>query len=54
MTYFQISDIQATTNKVKSLGAQVIMPVTPVPNVGQFAIFKDPQGAAFSVLQPAL
>lgn len=53
ITYFQTGDIQATVNKAKASGAEILVPATPIPNVGQFAMIKDPQGAAFGLLQPA-
>ena len=52
--YFQITDVQATLAKAKSLGAGVLVPVTSIPGKGQFAILTDPQGAAFAVFQPAM
>lgn len=51
--YFQTSDIQATVDKVKGQGGQVMMPPTPIPHVGQFAMVQDPQGAVFGLLQPS-
>jgi predicted enzyme related to lactoylglutathione lyase len=53
-SYFQTADINATVAKVKSLGGATHVPPTPVPNVGQFAVLADPQGAVFAVLQPAM
>lgn len=52
--YFQSADIDATVTKVTSLGGTVIVPATPVPTVGRFAVFADPQGAVFAVLQPSM
>jgi predicted enzyme related to lactoylglutathione lyase len=52
--YFQVTDVVATTDKVKSLGGTVIVPPSPVPNVGSFAMYQDPQGAVFAVLQPSM
>lgn len=54
MNYFQTADVDATTTKVTSLGGTVLVPPTPVPNVGRFAVYQDPQGAAFAVLQPTM
>ena len=51
MNYFRITDLQASVAKATGLGATVLLPPTPVPNVGQFAILKDPQGAAFGLHQ---
>jgi len=53
LTYFQVTDTDATVNKAKSLGANVFVPPTDIPNVGRFSVLADPSGAAFAVLQPA-
>jgi uncharacterized protein len=50
MTYFAVENTGATVKKAQSLGGEVIMPETPSP-YGAWAILKDPQGAAFSVVQ---
>jgi predicted enzyme related to lactoylglutathione lyase len=52
-SYFQVSDIQQTTAQVTQMGGKVMVPPTPIPNIGSFAVYADPQGAVFSVLQPA-
>jgi len=52
MTYFAVSDIQQNTEQVKKLGGNVVVPPTEIPNIGSFAVYTDPQGAAFAVLQP--
>ncbi len=52
MTYFAVSDIQQTTALVQKLGGTVNVPPMPIPNIGSFAVYADPQGAVFAVLQP--
>jgi uncharacterized protein len=52
LSYFQTSDIKATVAKLTSLGGQVKVPPTDIPNVGTFAVVNDPQGAYFGLLQP--
>jgi predicted enzyme related to lactoylglutathione lyase len=51
MPYFAVDDAEALTNAATSAGAQVMMPPTPIPTVGTFAVLADPQGAVFAVLQ---
>ena len=51
--YFAVDDAEATAARAGELGAQVLMPPTAMPNVGTLATFMDPQGAAFSIMQPA-
>lgn len=53
MPYFGVTDANATANKAKSLGAKALVEVNDIPGVGQMAVLEDPQGAVFSILQPA-
>jgi uncharacterized protein len=45
MGYIAVDDIEASTKKVEQLGGKVIVPVTPIPNVGYFSVIEDPTGA---------
>jgi len=38
--------------RAKRLGATVTSPPTTIPNVGTIAVFADPLGASFGILQP--
>ncbi|MCK4660430.1 MAG: VOC family protein [Phycisphaerae bacterium] len=49
--YFMVSDIEATLGKVQQGGGQVIVPNTPIPNVGSFAMFADPEGIVVGIFQ---
>ena len=51
LAYVGVDDIKASTEKAKSLGANVIKDVTEIPNVGWFSIFTDPTGAALALFQ---
>ena len=51
LSYIQVTDVAATVEKAKGLGANVIVPPMPVPNVGEFAILADPQGAGFGIFK---
>jgi len=51
MPYFLVSDCKATAAKSFELGARVRVPPTPIPDVGEFAIIQDLQGAVFSIIQ---
>ena len=53
LTYIAVENCDATVDKAASLGGKVLMPGTDIPGIGRFAAFLDPQGAAFSVLEPA-
>ena len=54
MLYYSVSDCDASAAKVKELGGQVYFGPEDIPSVGRFATCADPQGAAFSLLQPDL
>jgi predicted enzyme related to lactoylglutathione lyase len=49
--YFMVDDIEATLKNVGEAGGSVIVPKTPIPNVGHFAIFNDPDGIAVGIFQ---
>jgi uncharacterized protein len=51
--YFQVDDCGATSRRAKSLGGRLIVEPKDLPNVGRFAVVQDPQGAVFSLYQPA-
>jgi predicted enzyme related to lactoylglutathione lyase len=37
-------DIEATLAKVEALGGQTVVPKSEIPNMGWFAVFRDPTG----------
>ncbi len=51
--YFQVTNCDASVKKATTLGGKVFVPAMDIPNVGRFAALSDPQGASFSILQPA-
>jgi predicted enzyme related to lactoylglutathione lyase len=52
MVYFQVESCDGTVQRAQSLGAKTMVPPTAIPTVGRFAVLQDPQGAAFSILEP--
>ena len=42
--YVEVDDLKAYLDKVVSLGGKQIIPPTPIPNIGHYAMFKDPEG----------
>ncbi|HEY2187477.1 MAG TPA: VOC family protein [Caldimonas sp.] len=50
--YVCVADADATAAQAKALGAMVVVPPSDIPGVGRFAVFGDPQGAAFAILKP--
>jgi hypothetical protein len=53
MLYVAVEDADATASKVTLLGGKVEVAPREIPGVGRFAVFSDPQGAVFAVLQPS-
>jgi uncharacterized protein len=49
MAYVSVDDINAATEKAKSLGATVIKEITPIPEMGSFSIISDPTGAVLGL-----
>lgn len=53
MVYYKVADIDGSLAKLKELGGQVYFGPQTVETVGTFATCADPQGAAFSLIEPA-
>ena len=51
LTYFSVGDCDKSVEKAKSLGAEIRVPPTDIPNVGRFSVIQDPEGAVFSVIK---
>ena len=51
LIYFAVDNLEASTKKAKSLGAQAHMELQDIPNVGQFSFLADPQGAMFYLIK---
>lgn len=50
--YFGVADADATVEKVKAAGGQVMVPVMDVLDQGRMAVCVDPTGASFGLWQP--
>jgi predicted enzyme related to lactoylglutathione lyase len=50
LLYVAVPDADATAERVKRLGGQVMMPPMDIPNVGRFFPAMDPQNAAIAFL----
>jgi predicted enzyme related to lactoylglutathione lyase len=48
-----VTDLDATVNKITSRGGKVAMPKFEIPGVGHVAYCEDPEGNVFGLLQPA-
>lgn len=49
--YVMVDDCAATAAKAQALGATLYVSPTAIPEVGTFAMFKDPSGAALAIIQ---
>jgi uncharacterized protein len=51
LVYFGAANVDADVRKATDLGASVIAGPADIPGTGRFAVFTDPQGAAFALFQ---
>jgi len=51
LPYFAVDDADATAEQARSLGGQVLMEPQDIPNIGRFALIRDPQGAIFYIIK---
>jgi predicted enzyme related to lactoylglutathione lyase len=50
--YIQTDDVDASAARAGQLGATVVAPPADIPQVGRFAMIRDPQGGMFSLFKP--
>ena len=50
--YFAVEDCAAVVEKAQQTGGELLFGPHDMPRVGRFAGLRDPQGAAFAVIQP--
>lgn len=48
--YVSVDDLDSTLARVKDLGGTALVPPTPIPGVGAFALFHDPEGNTLGIL----
>ena len=51
MPYFAVANCDASTEKAKGLGANVMVGPQDIPSTGRFTVMSDPQGAVFAIFQ---
>lgn len=49
--YVQVDDLQSYLDRAGSLGGKTLVPPTPIPGVGSFAWFADPEGVAIGLFR---
>jgi predicted enzyme related to lactoylglutathione lyase len=50
LPYITVDEVKDTVRQAERLGAQVLPHPTEIPDVGRFAVLRDPQGADFAVI----
>jgi predicted enzyme related to lactoylglutathione lyase len=51
VNYYQVESVDEYVAKVQELGGTVVMPKSPVPGMGWFALILDPEGNSFGLWQ---
>lgn len=44
LVYVEVDDPEGYLDRVEEMGGEVVVPVTEIPGMVTFAVFKDPQG----------
>ena len=52
--YVAVEDLDSTLARVDELGGKALLPPTPIPGVGAFALFQDPEGNTIGILHPSM
>jgi predicted enzyme related to lactoylglutathione lyase len=50
LPYFSVTNVDMSTQKATTLGAQTFVPPMDIPGVGRFAVLADPTGATFAIV----
>jgi len=50
-SYVTVKDMQHCLKQTEALGGKVIVPPRDIPEVGQFSVIQDPQGAMLNLIQ---
>jgi hypothetical protein len=53
LAYIAVSDVEASTSKVKALDGKVHMETMDIEHVGKFSVVADPTGAVFALFRSA-
>jgi predicted enzyme related to lactoylglutathione lyase len=52
--YVAVDDLDASLAKATELGGTPLLAPTPIPGVGAFALFQDPEGNTIGILHPEM
>jgi len=53
MSYVAVTNADVTAKSAERLGMKIQIPVTPIPEVGRFAVFTHPAIGMIAILEPA-
>lgn len=51
LAYVAVGDLNAATDRAKSLGATILADITEIPGVGRFSVIQDPTGGVLGLFQ---
>jgi predicted enzyme related to lactoylglutathione lyase len=51
VNYVMVESVDEFAKKAEGLGGKIIIPKTPIPNMGAFAVALDPEGNAFGIFE---
>ena len=51
VNYMMVESVDDFSKKAQSLGGKVVVPKTPIPEMGAFAVCLDPEGNAFGIFE---
>lgn len=49
--YVLVEDIEEVLEEVELSGGKIVVPLTPIYDIGNFAVIQDPQGAVISIME---
>ncbi len=52
LPYVKSDDVDASASRAQRLGAQVVVRPEDIPEIGRFAVIRDPVGAVLSIMKP--
>lgn len=53
VNYVLVESVDDFSKKIQSLGGKIVVPKSPVPNLGAFALALDPEGNPFGIFENA-
>ena len=53
VNYVMVESVDDFSKKIQSLGGKIIVPKTPIPNMGAFAVGLDPEGNPIGIFETA-